>query len=216
MNLQEFINLRSHCPMCDTQLITRFVSSRQQTTRIIENRFVAIHTLKALKNDQQDYQVGFSFSLENDSFCIEFYTEWDTANMVPLHLIDKFKLFYKNTNGPNYRFARHCMFCHKYITYSSVVDFDLKVCKTGDLKQHTEIFIFTLPGESNYKVIELTNSFKDKPTSELRWWKTDNEAYARVDRVAPPNHSLLSDLSLIPFVSKDKTRDRLNGLITFA
>lgn len=202
--------------MCDTQLITRFISSRQQTTRFIDNRFVAIHTMRALKNDQHDYQVGYSFSLDDDSFYVEFYTEWDTANMVPLHLIDKFKEFYKNTNGPNYRFARHCMFCHKYICYSSTVNINLKTCRTGDLHQEMESFIFMLPGDNGYRAIKLSNRMSPDLSSELRWWKTDSEGYAKIDSAIPPNHSVRTGLSYIPFVSKEKTRDRVNGLITFS
>lgn len=216
MNLKEFIGQRDKCPMCDSQLITRFISSRQQTTKFIENRFVAIHTMKAMKNDQQDYQVGYSFSMDDDSFCVEFYTEWDTANMVPLHLIDKFKVFYKNTNGPNYRFARHCMFCHKYICYSSPIEVNLKAPRTGELQMEMESFIFILPGEEGCRAIKLTNKLLGAPKSDLHWWLTDSEGYARIDKMMPHRHSALTNLSFIPFVSKDKTCDRLNGLITFA
>ena len=202
--------------MCDTQLITRFISSRQQRTKFIENRFVAIHTLRALKNDQQDYQIGYSFSLDDDAFCVEFYSEWDTANLVPLHLIDKFKEFYKNTNGPNYRFARHCLFCHKYICYSTPIDINLKTCRTGEMQSEMESFIFVLHNEDRHRAIKLTNKMLPAPSSELRWWKTDSEGYAKVDAPHPYNHSVLTGLSHIPFISKEKTCDRLNGLITFA
>jgi hypothetical protein len=217
MNLKEFIGLQDRCPICDTALITRFISSRQQRTKFIENRFVAIHTLKAINKDNiPDYQVGYSFSLDDDSFCVEFYTEWDTANSIPTHLIDKFKEFYKNTNGPNYRFARHCLFCHKYIAYSTAIDFNLKTCRTGEMQKEMESFIFILPGEERFRAIKLTNKFLPDSTSELKCWQVDREGYAKVDQAVPHNHTVVSGLSHIPFVSKEKTRDRLNGLITFA
>lgn len=216
MNLQEFINLRAKCPFCDTSLITRFISDRKQMVRLEDGRFVAVMTMRALSNSQQDYQVGYSFGLTDNSFQIEFYTEWDTYNQVPIHLIDKFKEFHKNVSGSRYRFARQCTFCNKYLAYTDQVNVDLKGALFNDLSFRFEIFLLTTPTEDGCKIVRLENRYPEEK-SDLCWWRDDKESLVRVDTSVPIGKlKAQTNLPLIPFVSKEETGRRLNNLITFA
>lgn len=225
MNLGEFIKLRSNCPICDSGLITKFISDRKQIFRYNEDRFVAVHTLRGMKVNQQDYQVGYSFGLNDNSFCVEFYTEWNTHEQVPLHLIDKFKEFHKNVSVIRYRFSRRCNFCNQYMLRSAPINIDLKTGTINSVEISFEAFVWASAIQGEYKVegckvIMLGNLYPpeyNNTTSELRWWRTtDSEVGSVFDSTFPYPHSELIGLPQIPFVSKEETYKRLNNLITFA
>lgn len=220
MNLGEFINLRSNCPICDSGLVTKFISDRKQIIRYNEDRFVAVHTLRGMKVNQQDYQIGYSFGLHDNSFRVEFSTEWNTHEQVPIHLIDKFKEFHKNMAKTRFRFSRRCAFCNQYILRSAPIDIDLKTGTINSVETSIEAFVWAVSIQEGCKVIVLANSYPpeyDKTASELRWWRTrDSEVGSVFDQAYPYPHSELLGLSQIPFVSKEDTYKRLNNLITFA
>src|SRR5271170_5137130 len=76
MNLKEFIDFRQHCPICQGQLVNLFHSSRKQTVKIEEHRFLVFFALIALdgKSGQKPHTVVYSFDLSENLFQIEFYS----------------------------------------------------------------------------------------------------------------------------------------------
>jgi hypothetical protein len=218
MNLREFIDQRPLCPICDTALVTQFISSRKQKTKLIDNRFVVIFVMKALSTNQPDYEVGYSFDMDTNHFMVEFYSEWDHRDNVPMHMIDKFKDFHKNL-GPC-KFYRRCTFCNRYTKCSTPFSLDFRKQKmdTGlwdTLGVAYESFGLSIPTENGFKIMHLSNFHMVEEESQLTWFRADSESQARLDWSLPNNRSE-KRLPFIPFVSKEETTKRLNNLITFA
>lgn len=218
MNLREFIDSRTHCPICDTALITRFISQRKQKIKIENDRLVAVFVMKSMRVNQPDYEIGYSFDLDNNNFMVEFYSEWDHHGQVPMHLIDKFKEFHKNL-GPC-KFYRKCTFCNRYSKSSIFFNLDFKKQKIdtqlwNGIETAYESFGLSIPSEAGAKIIHLSNFHITEPHSRILWFRADDESYARLDWSIPPKHSE-KKLDLIPFVSKEETTKRINNLLTFA
>jgi hypothetical protein len=215
VNLQEFINLRDKCPFCDTALITRFISDRKQKVRFEEGRFVAVLVMRGMRSCEPDYEVGYSFGLQDNSLSIEFYNEWDMRNHVTNYMIKIFKEFHKNMSSTKFRFIRACGFCYKYELDSELIDIDLKKSTYGPVDVCDESFVFTNITDDGYKFVLLDNHVGDPdPTSELCWWRSSSDC--KIEYPIPPHSSVRSGLPLIPFISKEETYERLSNLITFA
>lgn len=218
MNLREFIDQRTHCPICDTALITQFISQRKQKIKIENDRLVAVFVMKGMRVNQPDYEIGYSFDLNSNHFMVEFYSEWDHHGQVPMHLIEKFKEFHKNL-GPC-KFYRRCTFCNRYAkcTTPFTLDFRNQSLDTGfweSLGVTYESFGLTIPTEGGFKIIHLSNFYMGEEQSQLSWFRSDSESDARLDWALPSKRSERK-LPLVPFISKDETAKRLNNLITFA
>lgn len=212
MNLKEFINHRSHCPICDAKLETKFISLRSQKTTLTDNKLSVLFNLKTLKNSLPDYQVIFDFDIDTGHFAIEFRTEWDHTNQVPMHLIEKFREFYKNVG--DCRFIRCCERCERYFLYSNKFTFKLSESRVGDLELHSENFSFTVPANDGVRIIGMFNQIHLSRT-ELCCWNGESEEDAKI-RWLMWSGRPVQILPLIPFVSKQETTDRLNNLIIFS
>ena len=217
MNLQEFIDERTMCPICNTALVTQFISSRKQKIKLENDRFVVVFVMKALSANHPDYEVGYAFNPKDNTFHIEFYSEWDHYKHVPMHMIDKFKDFHKNLGVC--KFIRKCAFCNRYS--KSSISFDLNF-KTGTLdtkfydglQTAYESFGLTLPAEDGFKIMFL-NNFNTMGKSEIFWFRSDMESSARIDWMLPQKHNKVI-VDMIPFISKEDTTKRINNLLTFA
>lgn len=218
MNLREFIEARSNCPMCDTALTTQFISNRKQKIKMIDGRFVAIFVMKGMRVNQPDYEIGYSFDLDSNHFMVEFYSEWDHHSQVPMHLIEKFKDFHKNLGSC--KFYRRCTFCNRYCKCSTpfTLDFKTQSLDTGlwdSLGITYESFALSIPSENGFKIMHLSNFYMIEEQSQLIWFRSESESDARLDWALPVKRSERK-LPLVPFVSKEETARRLNNLITFA
>ena len=218
MNLREFIDQRTHCPICDSALVTQFISNRKQKIKLVDDRFMVIFVMKALSANQHDYEIGYSFDLDKNHFMVEFFSEWDHHKQVPMHLIEKFKEFHKNL-GPC-KFYRRCTFCNRYTKCSTPfsLDFRKQEMDTGfwdSLSMAYESFGLSLPTEGGFKIMHLSNFYMAEEQSQLIWFRSDSESEARLDW-SMPNKRSERQLPLVPFVSKEETARRLNNLITFA
>jgi hypothetical protein len=223
MNLQEFIDGRTHCPICNTVLVTQFISGRKQKTRIENDRFVVIFVMKPMQVNQPDYEVGYSFNPKDNSFHIEFYTEWDHKTHVPMHLIEKFREFHTNllrsTNG-SCRFIRKCTFCNRYSRSSTHFNLELKAGKIDTLfwdglQIAYESFGLCIPIGEEYKIMHLSNFHVPEPQSRIVWFRSFTHDYARLDVSLPLKYSE-KILPIIPFMSTEETTRRVSNLLTFA
>lgn len=218
MKLREFMDERSNCPICDTVLVTQFISTRKQKIKLIDNRLVAIFVMKGMRTNQPDYEIGYSFDLDSNHFMVEFYSEWDHHGQVPMHLIDKFKEFHKNLGIC--KFYRRCTFCNRYSKSSTPFNLDFKTQKMDNqiwdgFQIAYESFGLTIPTETGTKIMHLSNFHVFEPHSRIVWFRADDESGARLDWSIPAKHSE-KKLDLIPFVSKEETTKRINNLLTFA
>jgi len=218
MTLNELVKYRSNCPFCNEKLITYFHSTRKQTIRYEDNRLVAIFDMNGLNKTQVGYKVGYSFSLEDDSFQIEFFTDEGTIyfNAITTGMLEKFKEFHRNLGG-KYSFSRKCTFCKKYSYNSKIFELNFKGSHSEEISLAHESFAFALPAaEGASKVIILSNKypFECLPISEVHFWRGLPED-ANYDRPYPPGQQLLV-LPFIPFVSVQETANRINSLLTFS
>lgn len=223
MNIRKFISQREMCPICDTALITQFISTRKQKTKFIEDKLAAIFVMKEMKLNQPDYEVGYVFDMDSNTFHIEFYNEWDQTNQVGVHMLDKFKDFHKNLGVC--KFIRRCSSCNRYTMTSTHFQLDFKQGTFAAPNPRVpfgnayESFGLTipLPGDEGYNIVMLSNfelgGYSKK--SNIRWWRGESEDSARLDYTLPQRYSSV-DVDYIPFVSKEETTKRLSKLILFA
>ena len=214
MNIREFINLRDKCPLCNANLETKFISGRKSILKIDNNRLHVKFTLKQMKNGAPDYQVIYSFGLDDNSVQVEFCTEWEHYNQVPMHLLSKFKEFYKNTEKTIYAFYNVCTSCYKYSCNSNGFKLDLKSLNIGALDILYESFTFSIPVEwSEYKMIRLDNYSYPNMYSNLLWWRSSTDD-ANDQSINESMENRI--LPHIPFISKEETTKRLKNLIIFS
>ncbi len=213
MNLQDFIDLRSHCPICDTALITKFISDRKQKSRLENDRYAAIMVMRGMRSCEPDYEAGYSFGLKDNSLSIEFYNEWDMSKSVSNYMLKIFRDFHKNMTAARLRFARTCSFCFKYELRSDPIHIDLKKTSYSSIDLSTESFVFTIPNGEDKKFIRLDNHIEWNK-SDMWWWRENHDYKLEWPLKSTCSHRL--DLPLIPFISKEETTKRLSNLITFA
>ena len=95
-NVKDWFDYRRNCPLCENVLITYLHSDRRQSIRFEDNRLVVIFPLDAIKGkkNQALYKVGYSFSLTDDTFCIEFYDKnnFRIDNEIPNFLPNRFRV----------------------------------------------------------------------------------------------------------------------------
>jgi hypothetical protein len=220
MNLQEFINYRKDCPLCDSQLKLAFHSKRRQTHRYEDNRLLFVFDLNGLTNKQKNYKVGYSFGLEDNSYYIEFYSKNDQRfdNETPDFLRARFKEF--NKNLLIYHYFKYCPRCRCY-NYSSN-SFNMMTTiydkhNIGSLNVETEYIGMTKPALfGGYKIYKLHNNYTDNK-SILMFGKHTNEFAAESDYIYNISQKLdMIETSIIKFTSKDETMCRLSKLILFS
>jgi len=213
MILAELMAKYKNCPVCGYfSLTTEFLSKSKPIIGYEEDYLYAIIDLRSLNKIGTDYKAGYFFSMKDDSFHIEFFTKHKEKlyNKIPLYILDNFKEFTRNASLP--RFIRKCTSCHRFIMTSENLTLDFKSGKVKKLSLMHETFGFVTQTETDYKVVVLSN-FYDTQMSKVFYWRQDN-GIINYDYSFPINSSQLS-LPLIPFVSEEKTRERLNGLLPF-
>ena len=213
MNLQEFIDLRRDCPMCGTSLVTKF-SSRKQKVRMIDDRFVSVFVMKGMRSCEPDYEVGYSFSMEYNSFMVEFYNEWDMRNQASTYMCKLFRDYHANLRTGSHRFIRTCGFCFKYEMDSKPIDLDLKTCAFNSIEKDDETFVWSIPADEGYKFILLDNYCDPNPYSEICTWRSEQDY--RVEWPIPGRNFIVKELSQIPFISKEETGERIQKLLIFS
>jgi hypothetical protein len=218
MNLQEFLDYRRTCPLCGNDLSITFHSLRKQTIRIEEGRLLIVFRLDAIKKKQIDYKVGYSFGYNDNSCYVEFYTKDDKRfdNDAPMFLINRFKELDKNLLS--YKFYRHCARCCCYNYCSNGFHLYFKEATTGDLRIDSEyIGMHVKLGADDYKIYKLFNSYMES-RSTLSVGKSNSILVARDDWGMHPSMWSTENIetSLIKFVNKEETIDRIQKLLVFS
>lgn len=213
MNMGELLKRNEGCPVCHHKyLINELFSRRNQNIYYEEDNLKVVLDLRSIDKMGVNYKVGFFFSLKGDSFRVEFYTKHNVAKFdtsVPLYLINNFNEFAKNVR--TIRFTRKCP-CNRFFVMTENILLDYKNSKIGDIKLLSESFGFITQTDSDYKVVVL-NNYHDDQTSKIFYWRQNNEII-NYNYSYPEDCSSLS-LPLIPFISEEKTRERLNNLLLF-
>jgi len=213
VNLQEFIDLRTHCPMCGTALVTKF-SARKQKSKLENDRYISVMVMKGMRSCEPDYEVGYSFGIRDNSLMIEFYNEWDMSRHASTYMCNLFKQFHANMRTAAHRFIRTCGFCFKYEMDSKPVDLDLRTATYSIVEKDDETFVWSAKTEEGYKFILLDNYSDPGPLSEICSWRSETDY--RVDHPAPSRANITRNLPQIPFISKEETGERLKKLLIFS
>lgn len=181
------------------------------------------------KKISSDYNVGYSFSLTENQFQIEFYDKDNKRldSSIPHHLIDKFKAL--DANLKNYRFYRRCDSCQRYHYSSGVFRFNLETCS---LRFRDGFFVsseyFGLiqamqkGSKTPYRIYRLLNVYVPDASGEvsrhgshLTYWNSADPHGTLSDRTTP-NEATYLDLPLIPFISPEDTLSRIQKLLVFS
>jgi hypothetical protein len=216
VNLQEFIDYRKTCPICDGELTTGLylaTTTRKQTVKYEDDRINFIFPLESLK---KSHKIAYSFSLYEPTFTIEFYTNAGEryCNRVPELLRQQFLELHKNLNKVGFNLFRKCKKCKQYIYKGGYFTIDLKATIIDALKIESESIGLVHPLDDGYfRVFQLTNFFEEKE-SILSFGK-NKTGYAGVGGGYPLSSSTILTLPIIPFVSKEKTINRLNSLLIY-
>jgi hypothetical protein len=222
MNLQDWIQYRRICPLCEGTLSTYLHSTKKQGSKIEGGRLLITFPMYET-NKQVKYIVGYFFDLYSSSFFIDFYDK-DNIKLEkesPIFLMNKFRKF--NTNLGYYAFYRHCDTCQRYY-YSSTnfkLDFTSSILVSPDkwatqvLEVSTEYFGFIQllksEKEKPYRIFQLLNFYPQDKCS-LTYWSSDDPAvtYQKIPLYAEHIY-----LPLIRFVSLEETLNRLKKLLVF-
>lgn len=231
MNLTDFFKIQSKCPFCDSLLVTSFLPNRKQTIRYEDDRLLIVYDMKGIDRGN-NYKVGYSFGMQDNSFHIEFFNsagQADYYNEAPLHLIEKFYEFHKNL-GALYSFNRQCRFCFRYNSGSKAFQLNFRTMQLDNpntIELGYESFGFVMSdsqsvGAEQAKIMILHNQYYGNeshpvPRSTLHYWKghADTVRYDRPFLSAYLSKQFIT-LPLVPFVSEKETARRLNNLIIFS
>lgn len=215
MNLKEFIDYKQYCPICDTQLITEFHSSRKQTVKIEEHRFVVFFALDGSKAGQKSYAMSYSFDLSDLNFQVEFYTKDRSTRFETAHdfLLNRFRELHKNLK--QFQFIRKCSFCKKYKYSTDKFQLDLKTAAFPDLTVWSEEFgLIHLLEHNDCRIFKLHNIYGEGSSTLIICKGNPHNADVEYNLPKWYNFTELR-LPLIPFVSKEETTQRLNNLLIF-
>lgn len=215
MNMLDLIRHRYNCPMCGEVMPPPSFLLRSCRIDFEEDSINFSYVMKELRANQPDYEAVYCFGLSNNSFSIRLKSEWNNGSFAQKHLTDKFKEFDKNVRNNYSAFHRICDACHRYTLNTTRIDLDFKTSTYTLPEIDVETYTFVEDvRNSTMRIIRLDN-FKDH--SELWWWRIqmihdDELSYP----LLPVNPSKQVIDTVIPFVSVQETRARLNKLITFA
>lgn len=169
--------------------------------------------MRGMRSCEPDYEVGYSFGMQDNSLSVEFYNEWDMSNHVSNYMVKIFRDFHKNISSTRFRFLRTCGFCFKYELRSQPISIDLKAASYSSIDLATESFVFSTPIDNGFKFIRLDNHMEWN-TSDMWWWRDEHDY--KLDWPLKSTCSHRINLPFLPFSSKEETGKRLNNLITFA
>lgn len=161
-----------------------------------------------MNNYQNDFKVGYSFGLDDNSLLIEFYSKDEKVmnDRVPMFLIDRFRSL--NDNLGFYRFYKICP-CDNYGCRTQ--DFLLKAIGTiPPIKLINEFWTLKYKeSDGHRKVINFINDYSSKQ-SEISF-RTE-EDYDKLNYDSENSFTI----PLIPFVSVEETSNRLRKFLTFS
>jgi len=217
MILQEFLDYRKTCPVCQNRLTTSFHSHRKQSSKTYDNRFMAIFNLTPLNKAGKDFKVGYGFGFTDLSFVVEFFTKAEELlyNKTDQFLIDRFKELHNNLRI--YRFYRDCDSCRQYRYVSTEVKLDFKNSVYYNLDVGHEIMSFSQPINDGYRVyhlVDIINSDEGpNPSAVLFFCKSSFDRKSL--QLDMPAEAIRLDLPFIPITSPEEMAKRFSNLMPF-
>lgn len=216
MNLQEFINYRELCPICDSQIKFSFHSRKKQRKILEDNRYVIMFELRGLKKNQKNSNFGYSINPVTNDFFIDFYSSDKNrlTDKVNISLIERFKEYYSNAGS--FRASLECNSCFRYSLISDPIEMDFESKQILPIEIWTEYFGLVTSDkdfDNNHSIYRLTNYYKNN-NSNLVYFKCDDAYGAELYQNTYDKPHM--EIPLIKFVSYKETTNRLSKLLTFS
>lgn len=226
MNIEEFLNYQTTCPLCGDKLTTFLHSQKQQSVKYEENRLVFQFRMDGLKKQDAHYKVGYSFGMKDNSWQLEAY-QYDMRldNYITSRVMERFKELDKNLGS--YIFYRRCTspgcYCYNYMSNKFHLSYATgQIMNLTDasavLKVRTEYIGMSAPQDKGFKIYKLLNDY-DSGKSNLVYGRYQDRHIARSDwgQNNPPIQEMdFIQTAVIKFSSKDETMERINKLLIFS
>lgn len=224
--LRDWLDYHKKCPLCNYVLNVYFHSLRRQSVKYDKDKVVILFPLNSSKKNVASYKVGYSFNLDDNLFCINFYDKnlFPLEKAVPLFLINRFKEL--NYNLISYKFLKTCSNCQKYMNNTNNIELDFSTNKINNIKMVREIFGFSQKyNEDMFNIYILDNNYKFNEYSTNKsfiwhwtsWNMNDANIDSQLSRISRPfsinNLHKEFELPLIPFISCQETLSRIKNII---
>lgn len=204
MNLQEFLQYRTHCVCCGEPLIAKINSTKQVTTSDNVSEFEI--GLKAIKRGHKSYVTKFTVLNATNDFCVAFKQakkDEPFLGYVPIHIINRLKEYFENNKC---YIVASCP-CKMYNYLSNRFELDYKTGKLPDITLEEEnVFEFWL---KSGKKMWLKNNYNTEETC----------LYSPPDSRYSSKYSSISEVTKIPIVkltTLEETTVRINKLLIFS
>lgn len=212
MNLQEFLNYRSACPLCDKSLSIFFRSNRKQQHFIKYDKHIFQFNLPNTQMfpSLNDVKVRFIVDPTDNTFQLTYVHGIDNQHIDPTADIkDRFESFNKNLKSS--RFWVVCKNCNNYMYRSNVFLPDIECLSIIPLIIEYEDFNISYSVNDGYKTLKIINEYGDYNKS----WVNINAADQSITNqyVSAYNEKIL--LPLIKFTNKISFLDKINTALVF-
>lgn len=219
MNLKEFLEYRSVCPICDNKALTSFFGAmRKQKINYENNKFITIFDLLPIYKNHKKYKVGYEIDLCDNSFTVDFYNDDDTKlNVIPMFLMERFQEL-KNNIG-TFSFIKSCSACESYNYYSNPFELTPRITSIGDLFIHKEYFGLNKMTKDGYKVYKLYNQYYSSSSELLYADKIKHPRAAKYNFILvtqTTNKQKFSDIGIINFTNRNDVMSRIDKLLIFS
>jgi hypothetical protein len=204
MNLQEFLQYRTHCVCCGKQLVAKINSSREITVNNNVSEFEV--QLKAIKRGHKSYLAKFTILNATNEFGITFKElkkGEPFLSYVPFHITNRLKEYLDNNKC---YISVNCG-CKSYNYISNRFELNYKDGVMPDISIHEEN-IFELWVKNTQKMW-LKNDYNKKETS---LYPLSSTRYSS----SPVASSEATKLPIIKFTTLKDTANRINKLLVFS
>lgn len=193
MNLKEFFDYKTNCPLCDTKLELHYNSmSKQQCLVINDSKFCVKIPRRNFKH-KIEYYVEHIFDMVSEEYYIEFYNK-ENVRLDKIHL-DKWR--YRVNMAYLYK---HCFKCNNFNYNADLSKIKNRYNLNFTFEQYTlndksNRFMLQNYIKSNHSIILYGKIYDDGKISPF------------INRI---------ETEVIPFTTKDKILNKLQTLVTFS
>lgn len=218
MNIKEFMEYRSSCPVCkgfNLKFQMDQYGKEQGNYKDEDGRLLITREMRGLSKGDKSYKIGYSFGYEDNSVQIEFYTSSGEKfyNHVPTSLIHKFKVL--DANMKAHFLIKECRSCNRYSYRSNPFFIYYKVKSIIDLQVNNEYFGLIKARKSDYRVYRISNNYLNKNTS-IQFFNSKNVDFALEHCYFNGDPGTILDLDIMNFTSESEMTNRLDNLIIFS
>lgn len=220
MNLKEFINNRTSCPICGNKLYIKMSSTRSYKVSYRNNLYVFSTTMKALNKTSSTLHVDIIMNDEDNSFYVDFYDRGlkKMESYIPISFMSSFKEF--DINQKALSFERRCGNCYQYGYVSMPFNLEYNKGQIGPLAISTEtICYYKKIDEENTRVFKITvNDFSESSVISYKETKSKDleNMYPFTGLHMEFTNKIMCPYKLDLFDATESNIDKIETLLTFS